>query len=257
MERLKREVDRRKSQVTDRGRRIEDKIERLRRLVEQAGACQPPPDTSPTAATSPTTPTTPAAPANDQPPGEPTPTVAAPSEAADAAKTAAVHAPPVTTPTATLPVTSDTALPDVNQAADSAEAKQPSEAIVQAVAMLDGPVDPLGFANNLYATGEFQLALELYQKIDRSNVGPPDWLWIEYQIANCQRRLGKMAEAERGFRIVTSRDKNSWIGQNARWWLDVGDRTQKLQARILKAQQLLDQLQLQEDNNATGNTNAP
>jgi tetratricopeptide (TPR) repeat protein len=254
---FKQELDRRKSQVTDRGRRIQDKVERLRRLVEQAGACQPPPGAAPTAAASSPSATTRPSSANDQPPDEPTPAVDLPSEAVDAGKTAAVDAPPVTTPTATFPVNTDNASPDASQSGDAPAAKQSSEAIVQAVAMVDGPVDQLGFANNLYATGEFQLALEIYQKIDRSNAGERDWLWIEYQIANCQRRLGKMAEAERGFRIVTSRDKNTWMGQNARWWLDVSDRTQKLQDRILNAQQLLEQLELQEDSNATGSPNSP
>ena len=118
--------------------------------------------------------------------------------------------------------------------------------------LLDGAVDRLRLANNLYGSNEIKLALDVYQRLDKSALAPLDQLWVEYQIGNCHRRLGNRQESERSFRIVTSRDKASWIGENARWWLDVADRASRLESQVLSLKQALDETQ--EQPNANRNT---
>jgi hypothetical protein len=115
-------------------------------------------------------------------------------------------------------------------------------ALVEAIAVTDQPVDRMGLANNLYGTGEYNLALQIYQRIDTGSLPPVDQEWVYYQIANCHRQLGHTAEAERGFRIVTAGRQEGWCNQNARWWLETNTKLSQLRQRVEQIQQILETL---------------
>ncbi len=125
------------------------------------------------------------------------------------------------------------------------------DSIVQAYAVVDGPVDRLGLANNLYATGEHELALEIYQKMVRDKGDSFDSLWVQYQIANCFRQLGNRAESERMLRIIIGQKKDSWITRSARWWLETNETSAELQRRLERWNVSLDQLREPEDETAS------
>lgn len=245
---LQRQVATERQHDEDRSARLREKLAKLRELVEHGQVCRP----------------------TVTPPEHPSP---APASSSDAAQQQSHEAgasqtvPPSGTDAteshaASSPDANATAAPDShpeshtdsqhNALSAPVSTSSPPESPaadeilrngVHAVAVLDGPIDRLALANNLYGTGELKLALEIYQKVDRSSLTPNDQLWIEYQIANCHRRLGNRADAERSFRIVTSRNRDSWISQNSRWWLDVETKTAKVQQQLREIQQALTQLQ--------------
>jgi tetratricopeptide (TPR) repeat protein len=101
--------------------------------------------------------------------------------------------------------------------------------LLDAIAVTDGPVDLFSLANNLYATGEISLALQIYQRLLATNLRDTDRVWVTYQIANCHRHLGNGSEAERAYRqIAGEKSVPSWSA-TARWWLDANNRTRQLQ----------------------------
>jgi hypothetical protein len=90
-----------------------------------------------------------------------------------------------------------------------------------AVPITDEPVDRIGLADNLYATGEFQLAIEVYVGLAATNLPEEKKLWIEHQIASCHRKLGNDVEAETHYRRIAGDDNAGFLAENARWWLSV------------------------------------
>jgi tetratricopeptide (TPR) repeat protein len=113
-------------------------------------------------------------------------------------------------------------------------------ALVEAIAVTDQPVDRLGLANNLYATGEYTLALQIYERMDAQKLTTKDEEWVAFQIANCQRHLGNKADAERGYRIVTANRQEGQCSQDAQWWLETNDRLVRFRKRLDQLQQTLD-----------------
>jgi hypothetical protein len=86
--------------------------------------------------------------------------------------------------------------------------------------ILRSPLDKIAMADNLYAAGSVELALSAYQSAADSKGQPAQTRWAEYQIANCLRRLGRMADAEKQYRkIAASRDGGEFI-ELSKWWLD-------------------------------------
>lgn len=86
--------------------------------------------------------------------------------------------------------------------------------------VVDGPIDRLGLANNLFAVGEYPLALEMYQQTTGLKLSLQQQFWVEYQLANCLRRLGNPAEASNRYRKLASQPEAGWLGQQAHWWVE-------------------------------------
>ncbi len=107
-------------------------------------------------------------------------------------------------------------------------------------AIVDGPIDRLALANNLYATGQLVLALEMYEQIDQSAVSPQDRYWIEYQMACCLRKLKRIPEAQSRFRRLAAQPEAGVLNEMSRWWLDrIADRA-ALEADIQRFQKVMD-----------------
>ncbi len=85
---------------------------------------------------------------------------------------------------------------------------------------VNGPIDRLALANNLYAIREFVLSLELYEQIDQTSLSPEDRFWIEYQIAGCLRRLKRTADAQQRYRRLAGQPDAGWLHELSRWWLE-------------------------------------
>lgn len=88
-------------------------------------------------------------------------------------------------------------------------------------AVVDGPIDRLGLANNLYAVGDYLLALEMYEQADLVTMTSQQQIWTEYQIANCLRRTGKTAEASNRYRRIANQPEAGWLRDQSQWWVDV------------------------------------
>ena len=88
-------------------------------------------------------------------------------------------------------------------------------------AVVDGPIDRLGLANNLYAVGDYLLALKMYEQADAASMTAQQQIWTEYQIANCLRRTGKLAEASNRYRLLADQPAAGWLSEQSQWWVDV------------------------------------
>lgn len=107
------------------------------------------------------------------------------------------------------------------------------------------PVDRLGLANNLFGTGDYELAFETYGKIKPAELQPRDKVWVEYQIACCHRKLGNIAEAEKQYRIVAAQPQANFLSQSARWWLDALKNRKQLKAGLQQLHQTLESIEKQ------------
>ncbi|WP_145944215.1 hypothetical protein [Fuerstiella marisgermanici] len=111
-----------------------------------------------------------------------------------------------------------------------------------AQALVKGPVDRVGLADNLYALDELQIALEMYQQVDLKEVPVSERFWITYQTASCFRRLKKLPEAQETYRRLAGRSDAGWLAKMSTWWLHRMDARQELENTLNKQQKILDAL---------------
>ncbi|GAB5440477.1 MAG: hypothetical protein Fues2KO_08260 [Fuerstiella sp.] len=127
-----------------------------------------------------------------------------------------------------------TEFPDLTRLMPTPEPK-PSSVFADgmaAEAIIDGPVDRIGLADNLYAMGELQIALEMYQQVDLKQLPESEWYWVKYQIASCYRRLGQISDAQDQYRRLAGQKNAGWLATTARWWLDQMDARAALQKKV-------------------------
>lgn len=98
--------------------------------------------------------------------------------------------------------------------------------------IVSGPIDRIGLANNLYAVGEYQLALEMYQQTEKSSVPPQQQHWLEYQQANCLRRLGQRGEASNRYRRLSQQPGAGWLGEISGWWVTQLEHVRQLEKAL-------------------------
>ena len=101
-----------------------------------------------------------------------------------------------------------------------------------AVPVVDQPVDRAALADSLFAIGEYAIALDAYRRVDLEETDQAARLWLRYQTACCLRNLGQTSEAAREYRRVTAEADSAWIGEQARWWLDIIDSRREWTERI-------------------------
>ncbi len=117
-------------------------------------------------------------------------------------------------------------------------------------AIVEGPIDRLSLANNLYASGQLGLALEMYAQIDRRSLTPQDKYWVEYQSACCLRKLRRIDEAKKLYRQLVGTPEAGFLTEMSRWWLDrMADRA-ALEAEIRNMQTTIDAMKESQDGTA-------
>lgn len=132
------------------------------------------------------------------------------------------------------------------------EAPEPTSTpnlLSDAVQVTKETVDQHALADNLFATGEVDLALKLYQSIQVSQLEVEEQAWIWYQIACCHRILStgpepksKLADAERFFRRVVGSLKSGPLFDSARWWLEVMHKRAEMEEKLGRMDEQLKQL---------------
>ena len=99
-------------------------------------------------------------------------------------------------------------------------------------AVVHGTIDRLGLANNLYAVGEYELALDMYEKTDMTELTAQQQIWTDYQMANCLRRMGRNADASNRYRRIAEQPEAGWLSEQSRWWVDVLEQIRQLQSSL-------------------------
>ncbi len=165
----------------------------------------------------------------------PQPTVERPPPPLESSRprpTVPVQATPTPTPTP--------AASDIPPSREDSPLTLPSE-------LLDQAIDRQRMGNNLYAIGAYELALMNYERMQQQPLGPVEAQWVQFQVANCQRHLGQLAEAQKAYRRVAGETSEEWLGQLSRWWLKELDDREQLQSRVAELDQIIKTLE-QESN---------
>ena len=132
------------------------------------------------------------------------------------------HATPIPTP----------APSDIPPSRDDSPLTLPSE-------LLDQVIDRQRMGNNLYAIGAYELALMNYEMMLKQPLSPLEAQWVQFQVANCQRKLGQVGEAQKAYRRVAGETSEEWLGQMSRWWLKELDDREQLQRRVADLDQII------------------
>jgi hypothetical protein len=93
-------------------------------------------------------------------------------------------------------------------------------------------INRLALGDSLFGTGQTELALQAYSSIELIRLPSTDRYWIEYQIANCHRRLGNIPEAQQRYRKLAGLVDAGWCAGHARWWLDALNTRAELQKNL-------------------------
>lgn len=110
---------------------------------------------------------------------------------------------------------------------------------LSATTVLNSPVDRIKLADNLFATGETQLALTMYEAVETSDLPSDDRNWLAYQMACCHRRLGLIGEAESAYRQLAGDSDAGNISVVSRWWLEQLEDRKELEAQADQIKTLL------------------
>ncbi|MEQ9411440.1 MAG: hypothetical protein RIK87_27240 [Fuerstiella sp.] len=113
---------------------------------------------------------------------------------------------------------------------------------LSAQALVNEPVDRVGLADNLYALDELQIALEMYEQVDRKALPASEQYWVAYQTASCLRRLGRIPEAQERYRRLAGQTNAGWLARMSRWWLDQIDARVELETGIARQQKIVNAL---------------
>lgn len=107
--------------------------------------------------------------------------------------------------------------PTIDPSQDAAPAEE--KPVRPPTAVLPAAVDRMRLADSLFAQSQWKQALEVYEAAAKTADNDHDRLWVEYQQANCHRRLANTAQAEKFYRIVAGADAEL-LADCARWQLD-------------------------------------
>lgn len=102
--------------------------------------------------------------------------------------------------------------------------------------MVDGPIDRMRLANNLYAIGDFPMALNMYVESGKGEFSAEEMIWAEFQAANCLRRLKRHSEASNRYRKLAAQAEVGWISQQSQWWVETLEKIRLLE-KSLSAEQ--------------------
>lgn len=142
-----------------------------------------------------------------------------------------------------LPAAPSSAVPVPPPAATDGPSGHESSPLTLPTELLDQAIDRQRMGNNLYAIGAYDLALMDYEKMLRQPLGKVEAQWVNFQVANCQRHLGQMAEAQKAYRRVAGETSEEWLGQMSRWWLKELDDREQLQRRAAELDQVIKALE--------------
>jgi hypothetical protein len=108
-------------------------------------------------------------------------------------------------------------------------AKTPDRA---AKTLTDAPVDPLALARSLFQVGDTAAALTKYRKLEREEQKTEDRITIQYMMACCLRKLGKIEEASVLYREVGNSGGNEVLVENAQWYLKAMKERRELESQF-------------------------
>ncbi len=105
--------------------------------------------------------------------------------------------------------------------------------------LVDGPVDRVALADNLYRVKEYKLALDIYAEVDVRQLSDDQQFWVQFQTASCHRQLGDLPAAREQFRIIAGQPESGWLGRSSTWWLNTMRDRAELEEQLSSMQELI------------------
>ena len=104
---------------------------------------------------------------------------------------------------------------------------------IQATTVLDHPPDQLAVADNMFYSGEYEFAQELYKTALAQAPPGQAQVWIKFQLASCLKRTGDVGQAKKLLREIAATQANDEITASASWCVEISDRKQTLKEDLL------------------------
>jgi TolA-binding protein len=113
----------------------------------------------------------------------------------------------------------------------------PSTSAAATIEQGNKPVDPPALAQALFRTGDFDGALRTYRMLDPNQLSRVDRPAVQYMIATCLRRLGKLDEAAAAYRDVINSNDDDVLTECAQWQLNALAWRRDLETRLEQLRQ--------------------
>ena len=120
---------------------------------------------------------------------------------------------------------------------------------LQTTTVLDQPPDQLAVADNMFYSGEYEMAQEFYRTALAQAPPGQSQIWIRFQLASCLKRTGEIGEAKQLLREIAGTQGAEEISENASWCVDIADRKQKLQENLLLIENYITDREPENDSN--------
>ncbi len=95
-------------------------------------------------------------------------------------------------------------------------------------------VHPFEIAETLYKLGEYKIALEIYNLIDRNKIKNKKKIWILYQIANCYRKQELYEDAVKVYRELRDGYEGTYWSKQAQWYIQDIEWRAKVEEKMVK-----------------------
>ncbi len=135
-------------------------------------------------------------------------------------------------PVATKPPSS-TKNPTTTKPADSSE--QPKESVAHP--LTDAPVDPMSLAQALFLSGDYASALKAYRQLEEEEPKGDQRITLQYLIACCLRKLGKLDEATTLYREVANSRGSDFLVESSQWYLRAMKERRGLEGQLAELRQ--------------------
>lgn len=132
-----------------------------------------------------------------------------------------------------LPTASSSSSPTAG-AAHSAKPVNPNDPTTM---LTETPIDPLALAQSLFRAGDNAAALNAYRKLDKEDQKSEDRIVIQYMMACCLRKLGKMDEASVLYREAANSPGNDFLMECAQWYLRTMKDRRELEGQLVEMRQ--------------------
>jgi tetratricopeptide (TPR) repeat protein len=95
-------------------------------------------------------------------------------------------------------------------------------------------VHPFEIAENLYKLGEYKIALEIYELIDKNKIENERKIWVLYQIANCYRKQKLYDDAVMVYRELRDGYEGTYWSKQAQWYIQDIEWRGKVEEKMVK-----------------------
>ncbi len=95
-------------------------------------------------------------------------------------------------------------------------------------------VHPFEIAENLYKLGEYKIALEIYELIDKDKIENERKIWVLYQIANCYRKQELYDDAVKVYRELRDGYEGTYWSKQAQWYIQDIEWRAKVEEKMVK-----------------------